>query len=351
MVHGRERSVDELKRTATQSRAEFAGTVEQLRSKASATATELRARISPDAIKGDVSAYFQTKGEALIEKAKENPLQTAAIGAMLAYPLMGIVKAIPAPVLMIGAGLFLLGTSSGQKMSRQMSDIGNDLLAQASDKVDAARRSVNDSRDAASAVIADASRVTRDAVDDLRNKSASVADVFSTGVAGVKGAASNIAQSVTDSVNGLKAKASDGTSGSNKQSLGSVSDGMQTIGEAAAALAIPSAAQLRKKAAASSQQVVTLLNETIQQNPLVVGGIGLAIGILLASALPRTQVEGALLGEASSDLKKRVRDTASQGYETAKESAGDLGRRVRKVAENAVTTALELPTQSTDDAA
>lgn len=335
-----ERSVDALKRSAAQRRSELSGTVDQL-----------RAKVSPDAIKADVSEYFRTRGDALVEKARENPLQTAAIGALLAYPLLGIVKAIPAPVLMIGAGLFFLGTSTGQKISRQVGDVGNDLLTQASDQIDAAGKNIHNARDAASGVIGNASTAASDAFAGLRDKSAPVGEVLSAGFSNAKSAASNIAQSVTDRVSDLRAKASVATSLSDEQSTASASDGKKTVSEMAAALDIPTVAQMRQTAAASSEQVVTFLSDAFQQRPLVVGGIGLAIGMLLASALPRTQVESALLGEARSDLKRRAGEALSQGYDAAKESVDDLGRRVRTVAENAVTTALELPAESTTDAA
>jgi len=48
----------------------------------------------------------------------------------LAYPLLGIVRSIPAPVLMVGAGLFLLGTTPGQNASRKLGAMAGDLSDQ-----------------------------------------------------------------------------------------------------------------------------------------------------------------------------------------------------------------------------
>ena len=101
-------------------------------------------------------------------------------------------------------------------------------------------------------------------------------------------------------------------------------------------------------------------------------GVGLALGALIASCLPASDVEKGVLGDASKALKDRVRDAASQaasqGADAARDAAsgvfGDvsqrladegldadglkqaaqgIGERVRKVAENTVATALELP--------
>ncbi len=105
--------------------------------------------------------------------------------------------------------------------------------------------------------------------------------------------------------------------------------------------------------------------QTIEQNPLVFAGVGLLIGGLIASALPRSDIEDDLVGDASNTLKQRAQDAASQGLEAATSAAGqvyneatrlaeaegltpngvgkaaqDLGQRVRRVAESAVTAAL-----------
>jgi hypothetical protein len=106
--------------------------------------------------------------------------------------------------------------------------------------------------------------------------------------------------------------------------------------------------------------------ETIEQNPLVVAGVGLLIGGLIASALPRSGIEDGLIGGASTAVKKRAQAAASQGIGAAKDAvsdvydkavrqaeseglspdalsnaAQDIGQRVRRVAESAVTTAFE----------
>ena len=98
----------------------------------------------------------------------------------------------------------------------------------------------------------------------------------------------------------------------------------------------------------------------------MVAGVGLLIGGLIASALPRSNIEDGLIGGASNSVKKRAQAAASQGIDAAKDVAGDvydkavrqaeaegltpdalgnaaqdLGQRVRRVAESAVTTAFE----------
>ena len=106
--------------------------------------------------------------------------------------------------------------------------------------------------------------------------------------------------------------------------------------------------------------------QTIEQNPLLVAGVGLLIGGLIASAFPRSDIEDGLVGDASTAVKRRAQDAASQGFDAAKNAVGevydeatrqaeaegltpdgigkaaqDIGQRVRRVAESAVTTAFE----------
>src|SRR3979411_2475194 len=101
------RSFHELNRETEQTRAALTDTVEQLRSSVTETAKDVRARVSPAAIKAEVSGYFRSRGEQLLRDftaaARKNPLQAVAVGASVAYPLLRLARAIPPPVLMVGA--------------------------------------------------------------------------------------------------------------------------------------------------------------------------------------------------------------------------------------------------------
>jgi len=106
--------------------------------------------------------------------------------------------------------------------------------------------------------------------------------------------------------------------------------------------------------------------QTIEQNPLLVAGVGLLVGGLIASAFPRSQIEDDFVGDTSTAVKRRAQTAASQGLDVARNAAGeiyeearrraeaegltsdglgkaaqDLGQRVRRVAEAAVTTAFD----------
>jgi hypothetical protein len=79
------------------------------------------------------------------------------------------------------------------------------------------------------------------------------------------------------------------------------------------------ACQMRDGAIRTSQNASDFISDVIQQNPLLVGGIGLAVGALIASALPRTDAESGIMGDASADIEKRANDMAARGFEAAKD--------------------------------
>ena len=121
MSQSDERSLHEIRRETEQTRAALTTTVEELRGTVSDTATDIKNRLRPDAIKAEVSGYIRSRGEQLLhdltEMARRNPMQAVAIGASVAYPALRLARAIPLPVLMIGAGLFLTGSKTGSSFA------------------------------------------------------------------------------------------------------------------------------------------------------------------------------------------------------------------------------------------
>src|SRR5581483_1082197 len=114
--------------------------------------------------------------ERLIEKARENPLQAVAIGAGIAYPLLAVARSIPAPVLMIGAGLFLMGSRTGQSLTQGLADQGAAAADRLSEGADALRRSAHDARDFAAGQASRAGEALASGADALRQKASETAD-------------------------------------------------------------------------------------------------------------------------------------------------------------------------------
>ena len=163
------RSLQQIKRETEQTRAGLTDTVEQLRTSVSETASDIRERIRPEAIKAEVSDYIRSRGEQLLNDvtaaARRNPMQALAVGASVAYPLLRLARAIPVPILMVGAGLFLAGTKTGQAATQKASDVASDLSdeavrrardfgSQVGDTVSAAKSYASERLDQVSAAVA-----------------------------------------------------------------------------------------------------------------------------------------------------------------------------------------------------
>jgi ElaB/YqjD/DUF883 family membrane-anchored ribosome-binding protein len=389
------RSLQQIKRETEQTRAGLTDTVEQLKSSVAETASDIRHRISPDTIKAEVSDYIRSRGEQLVNDvtaaARRNPMQAVAVGASVAYPLLRLARFIPLPVLMVGAGLFFAGSKTGQSATQKASDVAADLSeevsrrarefgdqvgettaaakAYVSDQLDRAGTAMSGGTDQVGRAVGMAGATLTSGTRDIQDKAASLtgslaqraADLrddgvraagsavdtvqdFASGAAAVAHRAANTtADAGIDAARATRDKASDLTD--------SGIDAVKTAGTRASDLA---------------DQAGKTIFQTIEQNPLLVAGVGLLVGGLIASAFPRSQIEDDLVGDTSTAVKRRAQAAGSLGLETARNAAGeiydeasrraeaeglttdglekaaqDLGQRVRRVAEAAVTTAFD----------
>jgi hypothetical protein len=406
------RTLQQIKRETEQTRAGLTDTVEQLRSSVAETASDIRQRISPEAIKAEVSGYIKSRGEQLMDDitaaARRNPMQALAIGTSVAYPLLRIARSIPLPVLMIGAGLFFAGSKTGQAASQKAMDMASDLSNEVQRRAHDVRDQVGEQAAAAKAFASDNLGRLRDTVasgtqrvsqaadqvnqtanqagatlassaDSLKDKAASFGGSVANQAGDLKDKAASFGGSVADQASDLKDRTvrAAGSVASSLQDLASdaASSARRAAGNAADA-GLNAAKAARDTASDLSGRAGKTFLETIEQNPLVVAGVGLLVGGLIASALPRSDIEDGLIGGASNSVKKRAQAAASQGIDAAKDVAGDvydraarqaeaegltphalgnaaqdIGQRVRRVAESAVTTAFEpqdTPKQNTN---
>ena len=377
MPHTDTRSLQQIKRETEQTRAGLTDTVEQLKISVAETAGDIRHRISPDNIKAEVSGYIKSRGEQLLNDvtsaARRNPMQAVAVGASVAYPLLRLARAIPLPVLMVGAGLFFAGSKTGQAASQKASDVAADLSNdvvrrarelgdQVQDTASAVRTYASEQFDRVSSPIAGGTDQVRGVADPagvavgpnsqrIKDSAAAAGATFSERANSLKDDGLRLAGSAAATVQDI---ASDATA-SARSTAGAIAD-----------TGMDAARTLRNKASDASDQARKTIFQTIEQNPLLVAGVGLLFGGLIASALPRSEFEDDLVGDTSDAAKRRAQTAASQGFDAAKGAVGevynetarqaeaegltadgigkaaqDISQRVRRVAEAAVTTAFE----------
>jgi uncharacterized phage infection (PIP) family protein YhgE len=368
-------SLRELKRETEQTRAGLTQTVEQLKTTVSETASDLRQRISPEAIKAEVADYVRSRGERMMDDitaaARRNPMQAVAVGASVAYPLLRMARAIPLPMLLMGAGIFFAGSKSGQSVTQKASDLASDLADEvrrrSHDLSDQVGASVDAAKDVAASTVGRAGDIMSTGVDKIRLSTDSASDQLNPAADRVRGGVASIGDTINARAGDLKDGVTNLVSSATDATRDFTASASTTAGNAATSVkdtALETAKGLRDKASDISDRAGNTFFETIEQNPLLVAGVGLLLGGLIASALPRSEIEDNLVGDASATTKRRTQEAASKGFEAAKGAAGeiienvarqagaegltsddldasarDIGQRVRRVAETAVTTA------------
>ena len=293
-------SLSELERQAERTRADLIHTVD-----------ELHNRVSPQAIKQEMRAYAREASQDLIHnlerRARENPLQTVAVAAGLAYPAWRFITNIPAPILLIGAGLALsqVGARSPKAMSRDQES------EQLTDKV---RRTVQD-----------AATQVADRFDSVKERAAAAA---SEATATVTSRVSELSERAGAAINDATASARHTAA----ESLAAARDTLSGTYQAGAQAAAHTGEQL-------TQSKETLI-QMMENHPFVVGGIGLLVGAVVASALPVSQVENRLFGDNSEHLKNRARDVAAEGVNVAAAAARSVYEElVSRVQEQGLSSA------------
>ena len=299
-------SVDELRRESERSRAELAGTVDRLREQISDTAEGIRLTFSPQHIKSEVSDYVgqkaQSWGEALKQQAMENPLRAIAVGTAVAAPVLRFTRGFSLPLLMVGAGLALT--------SKTVRDRAAEAAGPAMDR---GREMLNDA--------AERMRALRDEVKGGLSSA-------QTETAAMAGSAQGTVAEVADDLRGRAAQATSTVSDKVRSGMNAAMD------TAAAAKDVATAAPAKAR-------------EVIGDNAALVGGLGIAIGAIIAAALPQTRAEAKAMGQASDSVKQAAGDAAQSGLKAAKDatlsgadaaakgiSDADLGGRVSRMTQN-----------------
>ena len=159
-----------------------------------------------------------------------------------------------------------------------MSIVVREATARQAAAIAANTNTIRDSAASAGATIADRAASLKN--DGLRT-AASVADAAQDAAAGAREAVRTAAESVT--ATGMEAA--------------------RTIG-----IRCPTLRTARERQSSRLSSKILLL----------VAGVGLLVGGLIASALPRSDFEDDLVGDASTAAKRRAEAAASQGFNTAK---------------------------------
>jgi F0F1-type ATP synthase membrane subunit b/b' len=301
MTAGHDPSLAQLEREAARNRAELMGTVDALQN-----------RISPSAIKHDVQEYVREKKEGMLrsfeQRARENPLQTAAIAAGVAYPLWRIVTSIPVPLLLIGAGLALT-----RRPTRHGVNTSGGFL-------DEARHRVGETTDALKQKYEEVSDTVQQRVQQTMRSAQETAEQAAERISGLKSRASDSAESLTTKMGERLSQTTEAARSMGSDAISAASE-MASSGYRTGAETVSRVGEQVMQAGQRTQETFV---DTVQRHPMIVGAVGLAIGAAIAAALPATRQEEQVFGAVGGELKNKAREMASEGVEAVKGAAQDV---------------------------
>jgi Protein of unknown function (DUF3618) len=284
------------------------------------TLEELRARMTPGEVVDQLVDYAQdTTGGLFFEHLKRqvanNPLPVTVMAAGFAW-------------LMFGKGV---SASKPRQDTASAADKGRTWLSESADRIEAGRREAAERVSEAGSRARDvAGSMAADTRERMRAGAAAVSDAASDAAIQAKEAMSDATAQVKDTASQVKdttVRLKDAATAAGAAFGDTVSDTYDRAAAGAsraASTVTGSASRMTRSAAASGRDFMDFCRD----QPLVLAGMGLAVGAAIGALLPRTQAEDELMGDVSDKLKEQTSDFAGEQFE-----------KVKKVGEHAYDTA------------
>ncbi|HEX3653436.1 MAG TPA: hypothetical protein VHU18_11500 [Rhizomicrobium sp.] len=321
----------ELEKESEQHRANIAALLDELRSRA--TPGEIvNQMLGPDAGR-DLIQVVTREARRQVQK---NPLPFAVIGAGLAWLLLANAlkrqRQIPLhdgldyedyPELQDRPQSGILDAPQrvlrhlSETMKVKSSDAGGRqeeaIMSTQSEKGSSSRGSRRaNSRNAADLSDADV-QVGESALQDSSDSQSSRGGFMGRSMEKAKDAAGRAQQMATDAAHAALQKSGE-----------TFSDAADTVGQAASSLLERTNEMARRTGRAASHTASRTgsgIGQLAREQPILVAGVGFALGVALGALLPLTRQENEMLGEQAERLKDSARDMASDGYEKVKSVA------------------------------
>lgn len=335
------RSVAEIRRESERTRDQLSQTVNELRTKITDTAEDIRYKVSPTGIKSEVSSYLSEKSrgwiDGLKQQAMDNPMQALASGVAIAVPALKIARSIPLPLLLVGAGFAL-------SSSRVRNALG-------------VNPSADGLRDAADNVMHRAQDLSRSASEAVQGAASDAKQSFDERTDHIREAAADIVGQVQEGATNFGQEAAERVASGLESAKSTIRDAKSTIKD--------TVSTAEQKLATFATRSKDTAQGAVGDHAVLVGGLGLAIGALIAASLPSTRVEGNTLGVARSRAQEAASDAIDAGFAQAKDAVmglsedvagkfadanlgsqatrmtNDAAEKLKKVADDAITTAFE----------
>jgi ElaB/YqjD/DUF883 family membrane-anchored ribosome-binding protein len=270
-------TVEQLELKAEQDRAAVAGTLE-----------ELNKRLTPGELVDQVLGYIKGGGGEFLnnlgKQVTDNPMPVTLMGAGLAWFLFAKNAGVNGNGAMPSRGMYYPG--SGPSNAKGAAEYAKDAASGIGDTASSAVHKVGD-------------------------MASSAADGVGDAVGDAIGAAKDAANSAADSAASAYRNAADTLS-----------------------MAKDTAMQAEQTAMTAARNAVAFC----QDQPLILVGVGLALGAAIGAALPGTKFEDKLLGETADEMKEAAKDMAVTQLDQAKELGGKIGEALKDNSDGMLST-------------
>ncbi len=315
---------EQLEQESERTRAQIADTLDELR--ASMTPGHVLDQLADRVSDGAAAAFARN----LKDQTVNNPLPVALIGAGLAW-------------LMLSPRNSNGMRSSGERVRNAASDAAENVRGAAdsaartasgksSEWSEKASRLGNDAGQGLSSTTERARQAGADAAGAIGDAAGSAADAARQSAAQTAASVRETAGSIADSTRESAAQAADVM----RETAGSMADSMQrtasTVSESA------------RTAGQRTLQSGGALLDFCREQPMVLAGLGLAVGAVIGALLPTNETEDQLMGEASDRVKERAQDLASEQYDKAK----NVGERALDAAKDEAVKQANKPEKTGD---
>jgi ElaB/YqjD/DUF883 family membrane-anchored ribosome-binding protein len=277
---------------------------EEERARISETLDELRARMTPGHVVDRLVDYATDSSGGMFfrnlrQQAVENPVPVALVGAGLAW--LAIAGRRHYSTNRTSADSLVVPTTdkvaaAGDRMAdrvRHATDSASDTASKGADQARSAAADLGQRGKATASKLQDTARETAGAVTDTASSAYA--------------AASELAGEATSRAQGAAQSATDSVAETASTTYGAAADQARRAGDKLQ----KSASDMRGKVAASGRSVM----DFVYEQPLVVVGLGLAIGAAIGAASPSTEAEDELMGQTSDAIKKETAELAKEQLE------------------------------------
>lgn len=296
---------------------------EETRARIAETADTLRAKMTPGQMVDEFTSIF-----------RGGDTQTALVN------LKNQVRDNPLPLALVGAGLAWLAIGKGTSVSTSSRDYDrNDLRDYPARSYPAAGYESDDrdfgDTDYAGSTYGASGSTYRSGSSDYEPGASGSHDGPGI-VERATGAASDAWDSTTGAVSDAASAVGEKLSGvgsSTAQAGSRAARGAADYGSRAARGTADFGSRTARGASQKAQGVADSVSDLFNREPLATAVVGLAIGALIGTLLPRTQTEDEQLGKLSDNLKEQAKNLASEGLDHAKEVATETYAAAKSEAE------------------